>query len=357
MNQVRDYELKRQQRLAVMTTLVVVVRQIPVLATAGAGGYLAVTGRLSPGGLFAFLYLLHFLVDSLSGIPGLLLELRSAGAAAARIAQVIQRPTERKGGNRFAGVQRLPAVAFRDVVFSYGDQAAVLDGVDFGIPHQRTVALVGPSGGGKSTVFKLLCGFYEPERGSVDLYGHALREWSLEAARAELSLVAQDTYLFPATVAENISLSRPGASIDDVVEAAKMANAHEFIAELPQGYDTPVGERGSRLSGGERQRIGIARAILKDAPILLLDEPTSALDARSEALVEEALERFTEGRTVLVIAHRLSTIRSADEIVVLDGGRIVERGAHEDLMQRGGVYKQLYLKQAQTGSLAAGTDR
>jgi len=177
------------------------------------------------------------------------------------------------------------------------------------------------------------------------LYGQDLSEWTLECARQQLALVAQDTFLFPATIAENISYGHPGATMDEITSAAKAANAHEFIVGLPDGYETPVGERGNRLSGGERQRIGIARAILKNAPVLLLDEPTSALDTHSEALVQQALERFAGGRTVLVIAHRMSTIKQADEILVLDQGRIVERGTHPELIAKDGLYKQLYLQQ------------
>lgn len=344
-HRVRDNELKRQRRLAVMTTLFVVIRQIPVLSTAACGGYLALTGRMTPGSVFAFMYLLHYLIEPLASGPDLIAALRTAAGTAGRIVEVMHRPVERAGGRVFGVDPAKPAIRYEDVSFGYGEQTDVLDRVSFSISHHKIVALVGHSGSGKSTVFKLLCGFYEPQAGEVELYGRGLGEWNLGSLRRQLALVAQDTYLFPASIAENISYGRPGVAMDEIVEAAKMANAHRFIVKLPDGYDTLVGERGNRLSGGERQRIGIARAILKDAPILLLDEPTSALDAQSESLIQEALGRFMQGRTVLVIAHRLSTIKHTDEILVLDGGRVVERGTHKGLVAQDGVYRQLYLKQ------------
>jgi ABC-type multidrug transport system fused ATPase/permease subunit len=323
-----------------------------VLSTAVCGGYLALTGRVTPGGLFAFMYLLHFLIEPLSSGPDLIAALRAATGTAGRIVEVMHRPVERADGQVFEADPAKPAIRYEDVSFGYGEQTHVLDGVSFSISHHKMVALVGHSGSGKSTVLKLLCGFYEPRAGGVELYGRGLGEWNLESLRRQLALVAQDTYLFPASIAENISYGRPGATMGEIIEAAKMANAHRFILELPDGYSTLVGERGNRLSGGERQRIGIARAILKDAPILLLDEPTSALDTQSESLIQEALERFMQGRTVLVIAHRLSTIKHADEIFVLDGGRVAERGTHEDLIGQGGVYRQLYLKQFESEDAA-----
>jgi ABC-type multidrug transport system fused ATPase/permease subunit len=207
------------------------------------------------------------------------------------------------------------------------------------------VAVVGPSGGGKSTLVKLLLGYYPVTDGALRLFGHDLNQWQLAAARTQMAFVAQDTYLFPISLGENIRLGKPEASQEMVEQAARMANIHEFIAGLPDGYNTNAGEWGSRLSGGQRQRISLARAILKDAPILLLDEPTSALDTESEALVQQALERFSQGRTTLVIAHRLSTIKNADRVLVLDEGQIVEQGTHEALIAKGGLYLDLYQRQ------------
>ncbi len=216
------------------------------------------------------------------------------------------------------------------------------------------MALVGPSGAGKSTVFKLLTGFYRPSQGNINLYNRPLEEWNLSALRRQMAVVSQDTFLFPGTIAENIALGKPGASREEIIAAAKKANAHQFIQELPQGYDHVLAERGANLSGGQRQRLAIARAILLDAPILLLDEATSALDTESERLVQDALDNMAQERTTLVIAHRLSTIRNAQRILVLDQGRIVESGRHQDLLEQGGLYRQLYLRQFNTAAEKGG---
>ena len=229
-----------------------------------------------------------------------------------------------------------PSVDFEDVAFAYaeGDPQALAD-VSFGIGSGQTVALVGRSGAGKTTVAYLMMRFWDPDHGDIALQGHKLDELLLDDLRGRMALVAQDTYLFNDTVRENIRLGRHDATDDEVEEAASQANALEFIESFPDGYDTRVGERGMQLSGGQRQRIAIARAILKNAPVLILDEATSHLDAISEATVREALNRLMSGRTTIVMAHRLSTIRDADNILVLDEGVVVEQGRHEDLLARG----------------------
>jgi subfamily B ATP-binding cassette protein MsbA/ATP-binding cassette subfamily B protein AbcA/BmrA len=257
-----------------------------------------------------------------------------------------ERSPERAGEHPFEVQAKAPAVALEQVRFGYDDQNPILDGLSFQVLQGETVALVGPSGSGKSTVLRLLCGFYESQEGRISVYGNPLDQCSPSDARAHLSFVAQESYLFPTTIGENIAYGRRGVTRDEIVAAAVMANAHDFILEQPEGYDTLVGERGTRLSGGQRQRIALARALLKDAPLLLLDEPTSALDTQSEALVQDALDRLMEGRSVLVVAHRLSTIREADRVLVLDAGSIVESGTHEQLMQDETLYKRLYLRQA-----------
>jgi ATP-binding cassette subfamily C protein CydCD len=205
----------------------------------------------------------------------------------------------------------------------------------------QTVAIVGRSGAGKTTCAHLLLRFWDPDTGSITLDGFDLREFKLDDLREQIALVSQDTYLFNTSVKENISVARPDATASEIEYAARFANAHEFIVNLPEGYDTSVGERGMKLSGGQRQRISIARALLKDAPILILDEATSHLDAVNEQHVREALGRLMKGRTTLVIAHRLSTVRDANRIVVLDEGRVVEQGSHEQLLHIGGLYAQL----------------
>ncbi|MBY0565323.1 MAG: ABC transporter ATP-binding protein/permease [Hyphomonadaceae bacterium] len=231
-------------------------------------------------------------------------------------------------------------IAFEDVAFAYDDALALSD-LNFAIAPGETVALVGPSGAGKSTIFNLIARLYDVTGGTVRIDGVDVRDMTLASLRAGVALVSQEAALFNDTVRANIAFGRAGATHADIEDAARAAAAHDFIRALPQGYDTLVGERGGNLSGGERQRIALARAFLRDARILLLDEATSALDAESEAQVQAALARLSQGRTVLVIAHRLSTVRDADRILVLDGGRVVEMGAHDELMTRGGLYSRL----------------
>ena len=231
-------------------------------------------------------------------------------------------------------------VSFHDVTFSYGEIPA-LNGLDLVAQPGQVTALVGPSGAGKSTVLSLVERFYDPEGGAIRIDGQDITGVRLASLRDRMALVTQETFLFDDTIAENIRFGRPDATRPEIEEAARQANAEEFITALEQGYDSPVGEGGSQLSGGQRQRIAIARAMLRNAPILLLDEATSALDAESEARVQEALERLMEGRTSIVIAHRLATIRRADKIAVLDKGRVVEEGSHDYLVEKGGLYARL----------------
>lgn len=240
-------------------------------------------------------------------------------------------------------------VAFRDLRFRYRDDARGLEGIDLVAEAGKTTALVGRSGSGKSTMLALVPRLYDPNEGRIEIDGQDLRDVTLESLRAQIGVVSQDVVLFDDTVRANIGFGRRGASEADIVAAAKAAAAHDFIMAMPEGYDSRVGERGSRLSGGERQRLAIARAILKDAPILLLDEATSALDTHSERVVQQALTQLMKGRTTLVIAHRLSTVRDADRIVVLDEGRIVETGDHDALVAREGAYARLYRLQFAEG--------
>jgi subfamily B ATP-binding cassette protein MsbA len=235
------------------------------------------------------------------------------------------------------------AVRFRQAGFSYrGAAEAAICGVDLDIPPGSKVALVGPSGAGKSTIFNLLLRFYDLDSGAITIDGTDIRAVTLASLRANIGLVTQEPILFDESVADNIALGRPGATRGQIEAAARDAAAHDFIVELPQGYDTRVGEGGLKLSGGQRQRIAIARAMLKNAPILLLDEATSALDTGSERQVQEALNRLMRERTTIVIAHRLSTVLDADRIYVLDKGGVAEAGTHGELMARGGLYADLY---------------
>jgi subfamily B ATP-binding cassette protein MsbA len=233
-------------------------------------------------------------------------------------------------------------IAFRDVEFGYTPDNPVLKGVSFAIEPGQIVGIVGPTGGGKSTVVSMIPRFYEPNRGAVEIDGTDLREYTVQGIRKHIGFVLQDTVLFRGTIAENIAYGRPGATREEIMEAARIANADEFIDQMPQGYETMVGDRGLTLSGGQRQRIGIARAVIRNNPILILDEPTAALDSESEGRVIEALERLMKGRTVIMIAHRLSTIRHADKIIVLKAGTVAEEGSHNTLLALGGVYAELY---------------
>jgi ATP-binding cassette subfamily B protein len=236
-------------------------------------------------------------------------------------------------------------VEYDDVTFGY-DEETIVEDVSFEVDGGETLALVGPTGAGKSTVLKLLLRMYDVDEGSIRIDGQDLRDVTIPSLRKRVGYVSQDTFLFYGTVAENIAYGTFDASREEVIEAAKAAEAHDFIENLPEGYDTEVGERGVKLSGGQRQRISIARAILKDPAILVLDEATSDVDTETEMLIQRSLDELTEDRTTFAIAHRLSTIKDADQIVVLEGGRIVERGGHDDLLSEDGLYAHLWGVQA-----------
>jgi ATP-binding cassette subfamily B protein len=286
-----------------------------------------------------------FAASSLGQLSEVYGELAQAAGAAERLGEILAaEPAIRPpAAPRTLPEPPLGTAAFEHVRFAYPSrtETAALDDLSFTVAAGERVALVGPSGAGKSTVFQLLLRFYDPQGGRVLVDGVPVAEVDPVALRARMGLVPQEPTIFATSVIENIRYGRPEASEDEVRKAAQLASADGFIRALPQGYATVIGERGVTLSGGQRQRLAIARAILKDAPILLLDEATSALDAESERKVQGALDRLMEGRTTLVIAHRLATIRSADRILVMDGGRIVEEGSHEALLARGGLYAEL----------------
>jgi ATP-binding cassette subfamily B protein len=309
----------------------------------GAAGVLA--GSMSPGTLGQFMLYAVFAAGALAALSEVWGELAQAAGAAERISELL---AEKPAIAAPAQPRALPApvrgsIAFAAVRFAYPSrpETPALDGLSFSVKPGETVAVVGPSGAGKSTLFSLLLRFYDPDAGAIRLEGLDLRDLDPQALRRSIALVPQDAAIFAASALDNIRFGRPQASEAEAVAAAKLAHADEFIARLPQGYATPLGERGVTLSGGQRQRIAIARAILKDAPVLLLDEATSALDAESERFVQDALGKLMKGRTTLVIAHRLATVLKAGRILVLDGGRIVEEGDHRSLTKKGGVYARL----------------
>jgi ABC-type multidrug transport system fused ATPase/permease subunit len=243
------------------------------------------------------------------------------------------------------------AIAFNGVHFSYEGRAGTLTDISFEAPAGQVVALVGPTGAGKSTLVSLIPRFFDPQQGRVLLDGVDVRSITLESLRQQTSIVLQEPLLFSGTIADNIRYGRLDASPDDVISAAQAANAHDFVMRLPDRYDTLLGEGGAHLSGGERQRISVARAFLKDAPILILDEPTSSIDSRTEAVILDALDRLMVGRTTFMIAHRLSTVRNAGQILVLDHGRVVQRGTHDELVSTDGLYREMY--EAQNGRRSA----
>ncbi|MEO0036362.1 MAG: Lipid export ATP-binding/permease protein MsbA [Pseudomonadota bacterium] len=310
------------------------------------GGARVIEGVTTPGAFFSFITALMLAYRPLKSLASLNTNLQEGLAAAARTFAVLDvEPTIHDRPAARDLVVRDGTVRFEGVFFTYDGSRAVLDGVDLTIPGGHTVALVGPSGAGKTTLLNLLPRFFDVTDGRVAIDGQDVRDVTLTSLRQRIALVSQEITLFDDTIRANIAYGRPGATDDEVIEAAHAAAAHEFVMGLPDGYDTVVGERGLNLSGGQRQRIAIARAMLKNAPILLLDEATSALDSESEHQVRAALERLMQGRTTIVIAHRLSTVTNADLIHVLDQGRLIESGPHAALVEAGGLYARLYAMQ------------
>ena len=319
------------------------------------GGRLALAGQLSSGDLVAFLLLTMFVAGSLGTFTGLWAQLQEASGASKRVFELLDARPELPVDPRpvrLGGVRG--AVALEEVSFTYPGRATpALDRVSLAAEPGSVVAVVGPSGAGKSTLLSLLMRFADPDAGAVTLDGVDLRRLDPAELRSHLAYVPQETVLFSGTVADNLRLAKPDATDAELRAAAEAADAHEFISALPQGYDTPVGERGVRLSGGQRQRIAIARALLRDPRVLLLDEATSSLDGESEAAVQRALARLMAGRTTVVVAHRLATVANADRIYVLHDGRVVDVGAHGELMARGGLYRDLFATQAQAQAAPA----
>jgi ATP-binding cassette subfamily B protein/subfamily B ATP-binding cassette protein MsbA len=311
------------------------------------GGLLALEGALTAGTIVVFVSYVASLYDPIEALSHTAQTIQNAAAETDRVMEIME--IEPAVTDRPGAAERPVAgpIRYENVTFGYEPGREVLHEISFKADPGEVLAIVGPTGAGKTTLASLLVRFFDPWQGRVTIGGVDIREFTLRSLRGQIALVLQDPFIFPTTIGENIGLGKADASREEIVAAAEAANAHAFIARLPDGYDTLVGERGATLSGGEKQRLSIARAFVKDAPVLILDEPTSALDARTEGMLLEALERLMTGRITLVIAHRLSTIRHADEILVVDRGRIVERGSHDRLIDSDGLYSSLYRRQMQ----------
>ena len=306
------------------------------------GGTLVMKGSLSGAGFIAFIAAFSQITRPVRAFIDQFANINQGVAAGERIFAVLDDKneiTDAVDAKEFEGFN--DKIEFRDVRFSYDESREIIHGVSFEVRKGETVALVGPSGGGKSTLSELMERFYDTDSGDILIDGVSIRDYKQESLRAAMSLVSQDTVLFNDTIKSNIALGRTDATDEEIVAACKIANAHNFIVESPEGYNTNIGDRGAKLSGGQRQRLSIARAVLKNPEFLILDEATSALDTESEKLVQDALTKLLKGRTSVVIAHRLSTIMNADRIFVIDEGRIVEEGKHKELLNKGGVYAKL----------------
>jgi ATP-binding cassette subfamily B protein len=328
--------------MAAITAMVIVGPALVWLA----GGYLAIAAGMSVGTIVAFVAFLSRLYGPASALAGVQVQIVSALAVFERIFEYLDmQPEGAEKPNALVLSAVRGRVAFEDVHFSYTPERRALDGISFDIQPGQMAAFVGPSGAGKTTITQLVPRFYDPQSGVIRIDGHDVRDLTLASLRENVGIVTQETYLFHDTIGANLRYAKMDATEAEVVAAARAANIHDFIASLPDGYDTIVGERGHKLSGGERQRLAIARVLLKNPRILILDEATSALDSNNEALIQAALVPLMAGRTSLVIAHRLSTILSADVIFVVEAGKIAESGTHASLLARNGIYAGLYYKQ------------
>ena len=337
---------KRQQLASPMSEFLGITAVAIILVF---GGTLEAKGLINGAGFIAFIAAFSQITRPLRSFIDQFSNINQGVAAGERIFSIIDTQSEvqdKEGAVEFDGLKE--SIEIKNIHFSYDGEREVINDISLTIKKGETIALVGPSGGGKSTLSELIPRFYDVKAGDILFDGKSIKDYKQESLRRKMSIVSQDTVLFNDSIEGNILMGRPSATHDEVVEASKVANAHGFIMDAPEGYDTNIGDRGSKLSGGQRQRLSIARAVLKNPEILILDEATSALDTESEKLVQDALTRLLEGRTSVVIAHRLSTIYNADRIYVIDQGRIAEQGTHQELLEKGGIYAHLIEMQSFT---------
>ena len=335
-------QVKTEKYSAIMLPSFISMKHIPKILCFLLGGYMAIRGEITLGGLMAIIQTLDYLIQSAVNLPNMIANWYNAESASHRICDVLECVLEREDGQEFRFEE--PVLNISHLSFAY-EESNVINDISLSIQKGQKIAFVGKSGCGKSTMLDLICGFYNHYDGKITIGGHDLEEWNLRALRSHISYVSQNAFLFSGTIEENIRCGNTAATHEDVIRAAKAADAHAFIMGTDNGYDTDVGERGCHLSGGQRQRISIARAVLKNADILIMDEPTSALDVDTEKALQAAIDDYTAGHTVITVAHRFSTIKDADIIYVFEDGRIVEKGTNQELLEKKGTYVELYKKQ------------
>ena len=315
-----------------------------------AGGLFLYAGQIQLGDYTAFIVSVNLFISPVMTLINFMEQFQNGATGFERFLEIMDTQPEHDKPDAEDVKNLRGHITFRDVTYSYGDDRDVLKNIDLDIPVGKTFALVGPSGGGKTTICHLIPRFYEIENGQILLDGKDVKDMTTASIRRNIGIVQQDIYLFNASMKENILYGRPDATDEEVIEAAKRANIHDYVMTLPNGYDTQIGERGVKLSGGQKQRLSIARVFLKNPPILILDEATSALDNTTEILIQQSLDELCKGRTTLVVAHRLSTIKNADEIAVVAGGEIIEQGSHDQLLAKDGAYAKLYRQQFREGA-------